>query len=121
MKYLPGSFTCRGAFPALVKFRLHACPRLVEFPEVHEGALPQLRTLDFSGCESLRTLPLSLEVLTSLRKLIVSDCDLTPLVGNIVISPQYGVGFTSNLMNFRESHSLDVRKSRGWTFSSHDM
>jgi Leucine-rich repeat (LRR) protein len=77
LEYLPSSFTCRGAFPALIKFRLRACPRLVEFPEVHEGALPQLQTLDFSGCESLGTLPLSLEVLTSLRKLIVSDCDLT--------------------------------------------
>jgi Leucine-rich repeat (LRR) protein len=77
LEYLPSSFTCHGAFPALIKFRLRACPRLLEFPEVHEGALPQLQTLDFSGCESLGTLPLSLEVLTSLRKLIVSDCDLT--------------------------------------------
>jgi hypothetical protein len=77
LEYLPSSFTGRGAFPALIKFQLCWCSRLVEFPEVHEGALPQLRTLDFSGCESLGTLPHSLEVLTSLRKLIVSDCDLT--------------------------------------------
>ncbi|KAH8936898.1 hypothetical protein BDL97_17G110700 [Sphagnum fallax] len=77
LEYLPSSFTHRGAFPALIKFQLYWCSMLVEFPEVDEGALPQLRTLDFSGCESLGTLPLSLEVLTSLRKLIVSDCDLT--------------------------------------------
>jgi Leucine-rich repeat (LRR) protein len=77
LEYLPSSFTRRGAFPALIKFQLYWCSMLVEFSEVDEGALPQLRTLDFSGCESLGTLPLSLEVLTSLRKLIVSDCDLT--------------------------------------------
>ncbi|CAM6012298.1 unnamed protein product [Sphagnum balticum] len=77
LEYLPSSFTCHGAFPALIKFQLCWCSTLVEFPEVHEGALPQLRTLDFSGCESLGTLPLSLEVLTSLRKLILSHCDPT--------------------------------------------
>ncbi|KAH8950324.1 hypothetical protein BDL97_10G079200, partial [Sphagnum fallax] len=77
LEYLPRSFTCRGAFPALVEFRLCHCWRLVEFPEVDEGALPKLQTLDFSGCESLGTLPLSLEVLTSLRNLILWDCDQT--------------------------------------------
>ncbi|KAH9569575.1 hypothetical protein CY35_03G140600 [Sphagnum magellanicum] len=77
LEYLPRSFTCCGAFPALITFELCGCWALVEFPEVDEGALPKLRTLDFSGCESLRTLPLSLELLTSFRKLIVSDCDLT--------------------------------------------
>jgi hypothetical protein len=39
-EYLPRSFTCRGAFPALREFRLCHCWRLVEFPEVDEGALP---------------------------------------------------------------------------------
>jgi len=73
LKYLPRSFTCCGAFPALRKFQLHHCLTLVEFPEVDEGALPKLQALDFSGCESLRTLPLSLEVLTSLRELILLD------------------------------------------------
>jgi hypothetical protein len=70
LEYLPRSFTCHGAFPALINFQL-CVPRLVEFPEVDEGALPKLQTLDFSGCLSLGTLPLSLELLTSLRKLIV--------------------------------------------------
>jgi Leucine-rich repeat (LRR) protein len=60
LEYLPRSFTCCGAFPALIKFRIWACSWLVEFPEVDEGALPKLRTLDFSGCLSLGTLPLSL-------------------------------------------------------------
>jgi hypothetical protein len=76
LDYLPSSFTCRGAFPALIRFQLYMCSTLVEFPEVHEGALPQLQTLDLSGCESLGTLPLSLELLTSLRNLLLWDCDL---------------------------------------------
>jgi hypothetical protein len=42
LEYLPSSFTCRGAFPALIKFQLCWCSTLVEVPEVHEGALPQL-------------------------------------------------------------------------------
>jgi Leucine-rich repeat (LRR) protein len=77
LEYLPRSFTCCGAFPALITFQLCGWSTLVEFPEVDEGALPKLRTLDFSSCKSLRTLPLSLELLTSLRKLILSYCDLT--------------------------------------------
>jgi hypothetical protein len=77
LEYLPRSFTCCGAFPALTTFKLCCWSTLVEFPEVDEGALPKLRTLDLSSCGSLRTLPLSLELLTSLRRLIVSDCDLT--------------------------------------------
>ncbi len=36
-------------FPALKIFQL-CVPRLVEFPEVDEGALPKLQTLDFTGC-----------------------------------------------------------------------
>jgi Leucine-rich repeat (LRR) protein len=76
LEYLPSSFTCRGAFPALIKFQLCWCSTLVEFPEVHEGALPQLRTLDLSGCVSLGTLPLSLELLTSLRNLLLWECHL---------------------------------------------
>ncbi len=79
LEYLPRSFTCCGAFPALIRFQLECCGRLVEFPEVDEGALPKLRTLDLSGCFSLGTLPLSLEVLTSLRNLIVWDCCLDTL------------------------------------------
>jgi hypothetical protein len=74
LEYLPRSFTCCGAFPALIWLKLGACASLVEFPEVDEGALPKLRKLDFSGCCSLEDLPLSLEVLTSLRKLTVEDC-----------------------------------------------
>ncbi len=64
LEYLPKSFTCHGAFPALINFQL-CLLRLVEFPEVDEGALPKLQTLDFSGCLSLGTFPLSLELLTS--------------------------------------------------------
>jgi len=77
LEYLPGSFTCCGAFPALIKFRLCCFSRLVQFPEVDEGGLPELRTLDFSGCDSLGTLRLSLEVPTSLKKLILLDCQHT--------------------------------------------
>jgi len=42
LEYLPRSFTCCGAFPALIAFQLNDCP-LVEFPEVDEGALPKLQ------------------------------------------------------------------------------
>jgi hypothetical protein len=61
-------------FPALIKLELHGCEALVEFPEVHEAALPQLQILDVSYCKSLEALPLSLEVLTSLRKLFLEEC-----------------------------------------------
>ncbi len=74
LEYLPRSFTCCDAFPALIKFEICGGQSLVEFPEVDEGALPKLRTLDFSGCDSLGTLPLSLKVLTSLKKLNVCFC-----------------------------------------------
>jgi len=74
LEYLPRSFTYRGAFPALITFSLSCCVTLVEFPEVDEGALPKLQTLDLTNCESLGSLPLSLEVLTSLRKLTVRYC-----------------------------------------------
>jgi Leucine-rich repeat (LRR) protein len=74
LEYLPRSFTCRGAFPALIKFRIGCFSSLLELPEVDEGALPKLRTLELDGCGSLGTLPLSLEVLTSLRKLILPEC-----------------------------------------------
>ncbi|CAK9879438.1 unnamed protein product, partial [Sphagnum jensenii] len=69
LEYLPRSFTCCGAFPALVRIRLDFCGKLVEFPEVDEGALPRLQILDLSFCYSLRSLPLSLELLTSFREL----------------------------------------------------
>jgi len=77
LEYLPRSFTCCDAFPALIVCRINSCWSLVEFPDVDEGALPKLRTLDFACCDSLRTLPLSLEVLTSLRNLIVVLCKET--------------------------------------------
>jgi hypothetical protein len=77
LEYFPRSFTCSGAFPALINFQIIGCESLVEFPEVDEGALPKLQNLDFSGCLFLGTLPLSLEVLSCLRNLILWDCDLT--------------------------------------------
>jgi disease resistance protein RPS2 len=74
LHYLPSTFTHPAAFPSLITFKLYVCECLLEFPEVHEGALPQLRTLELNRCSSFRTLPLSLEALTNLRKLIVLDC-----------------------------------------------
>ncbi|KAH9569574.1 hypothetical protein CY35_03G140500, partial [Sphagnum magellanicum] len=41
---------------------------------VNEAPLPKLRTLEFESCECLESLPLSLEVLTNLRKLIMLNC-----------------------------------------------
>jgi hypothetical protein len=74
---LPRSFTCCGAFPALIEFQICFFSRLVEFPEVDECALPKLPTLGFTSCTCLGTLPLSLEVLTSLRELILWECQDT--------------------------------------------
>ncbi|CAM5999748.1 unnamed protein product, partial [Sphagnum balticum] len=86
LEYLPRSFTCCGAFAPLINLQISYFSSLVEFPEVDEGALPKLRTLEFDSCDSLGNLPLSLEVLTSLRKLILLDCEetLKTLVGQIV-------------------------------------
>jgi Leucine-rich repeat (LRR) protein len=75
-KYLPKSFTRCGAFPALIILKIY-CSGLVEFPEVEDGALSKLRILQFGDCYSLKTLPLSLNYLTSLKKLILSDCPET--------------------------------------------
>jgi len=74
LKYLPRSFTHYGAFPALIRLNLSCC-NLVEFPEVDEGALPKLKTLDLTGCKSLTSIPDSLNFVTSLNKLIVVDCE----------------------------------------------
>jgi Leucine-rich repeat (LRR) protein len=76
LEYIPRSFTCSAAFPALILLRLEYCS-IVQFPEVDEGALPKLGKLVFECCSSLGTLPLSLEVLASLRELIVEDCGET--------------------------------------------
>jgi hypothetical protein len=74
LERLPASFTCRGVFPALIEFQLQGCINLVEFPEVEGGAIPKLQTLYFNGCYSLRSLPLSLEVLTNLKNLHLLSC-----------------------------------------------
>jgi hypothetical protein len=70
LKYFPNSFTSRGAFPALITLKIN-CKSLVEFPDVEDGALSKLRKLEFSSCYFLKTLPLSLNRLTSLKKLIL--------------------------------------------------
>jgi Leucine-rich repeat (LRR) protein len=63
---LPQSFTHRGAFPALNLFNLGQS-KIVEFPEVEEGAMPKLQWLDFDNCISLHTLPISISLLTSIQ------------------------------------------------------
>ncbi len=74
LERLPDSFTCCGAFPALIEFKIEGCGNLVKFPEVEGGAIPRLQTLSLVGCVSLRSLPLSLEVLTNLRNLHLQHC-----------------------------------------------
>jgi Leucine-rich repeat (LRR) protein len=74
LEYLPKSFTSCNAFPALIEFTIQDCGSLVEFPEVDEGALPNLRRLRFILCHSLGSLPLSLELLPSLRKMLLLYC-----------------------------------------------
>jgi len=73
LKYLPKSFTRCGAFPALINLSIK-CSGLVEFPEVKDGALSKLRKLQFDDCYFLETLPLSLNRLTSLKKLVLYCC-----------------------------------------------
>jgi Leucine-rich repeat (LRR) protein len=77
LEYLPKSFTSCNAFPGLIGFKIYHCDSLVEFPEVDEGALPNLRVLKFFMCDSLGSLPLSLEVLPSLRKILLFCCGET--------------------------------------------
>ncbi len=92
LKYLPKSFTCCGAFPALIRLKL-SCYLLVEFPKVDQGALPKLRTINFNGCLALETLPLSLEVLPNFSNLIVNkwtDILQNSCIGQIVKDLQYG-------------------------------
>jgi hypothetical protein len=61
----------------IIWFSLTFCSSLVELPEVDEGVLPNLRKLVFDACDSLGTFPLSLELLTNLREVYVSDCGET--------------------------------------------
>jgi len=74
LEYLPRSFTCCGAFPALIRLQL-SCYWLLQFPEVNEGAMCKLRILNLSNCRRLEILPLSLQLLTSLNSLIVVGCN----------------------------------------------
>jgi len=74
LETLPDSFTRCGAFPALIEFKIQDCRNLVKFPEVEGGAIPRLQTLSLNGCQSLLSLPLSLEVLTNLRNLHLQGC-----------------------------------------------
>jgi len=74
LERIPKSFTSCDVFPALILFYFTFCRSLVEFPEVDEHALPNLRLLHFNGCNSLGTLPLSLKLLTSLREILILNC-----------------------------------------------
>ncbi|CAM6064915.1 unnamed protein product, partial [Sphagnum tenellum] len=76
LKTLPLSLTRCGAFPALISLKIY-CTSLVEFPEVEDGALSKLRILYFGDCYSLKTLPLSLNYLTNLKKLVLNRCQET--------------------------------------------
>jgi hypothetical protein len=72
IKELPQSFTQRGAFPALNLFNLGQS-KIVEFPEVEEGAMPKLQWLDFDDCVFLHTLPASISLLTSIQTIILGS------------------------------------------------
>jgi hypothetical protein len=72
IKELPQSFTHGGAFPALTLFNLQQS-KLVEFPEVEEGAMPKLQSLNFDGCEFLHTLPTSISFLTTIQTITLES------------------------------------------------
>jgi Leucine-rich repeat (LRR) protein len=72
IKELPQSFTHRGAFPALNLFNLGQS-KIVEFPEVEEGAMPKLQWLDFDDFIFLHTLPASISLLTSIQTIILGS------------------------------------------------
>lgn len=52
---------------------MHFCSGLAEFPQIEEGALPQLMNLDVTGC-CFQNLPTSLGRLPKLVKLDLSRC-----------------------------------------------
>jgi leucine-rich repeat protein SHOC2 len=74
LECIPRSFTSCGAFPALIKLQLCSL-KLLQFPEMDAGAMCKLQILNLSNCQRLEILPLSLQVLTSLRNLILVDCN----------------------------------------------
>jgi Leucine-rich repeat (LRR) protein len=116
LQHLPTSFTCYGAFPALIRLKL-SCARLVEFPEVEKGALPTLRTLDLTGCSSLTILPHSLKLMTKLSSLIVEYCELLKISCRIncersSIWRKFNIQFTNT-----QKEALDVRNRRRYIFN----
>ncbi len=126
LKFLPRSFTCCGAFPALIKLNL-SCRSLVEFPEVDEGALPKLQTLDLNGCQSLESVPPSLVHLKSLRSVIVVDCEwyISEMSSRWEKRDIIKMSSTWEKRDRSESssqvQSFDMRNTRRYTFNLHNI
>jgi len=120
LKHLPPSFTRCGAFPALTRLKL-SCVDLVEFPEVEKDALTTLRTLDLTGCSSLKILPLSLKLLTKLRSLIVAHCadrlknSCRTNCKRSAIWKKLDIQFTN-----KQNEPLHVRNSKRYKFGADD-
>jgi Leucine-rich repeat (LRR) protein len=119
LKHIPTSFTHYGAFPSLISLKL-SCAKLVEFPEVEKDALPTLRTLDLTGCWSLKSLPLSLKQLTKLSNLIVEYCDdtLKDSCRTNCETSSIWRKFHIQVIN-TQKEPLHVQNSRKYTFSAH--
>jgi hypothetical protein len=114
LQYLPKSFTGSGAFPNLITLKL-SCYDLVEFPEVDEGVLCKLRTLNLTSCFELATFPLSLELLTNLKSLIIVKCK-----DELKNSCRKNWQISSRWRSF-DIHLDRMQNNRRYTFSDHPV
>jgi Leucine-rich repeat (LRR) protein len=74
IKKLPDSFTSADAFPSLKELNC-LDSGLVEFPEVADGAMPKLQTLNLDTT-NMKTLPDTLIYLTNLEVVYIHHNDL---------------------------------------------
>ncbi|CAM6083282.1 unnamed protein product [Calypogeia fissa] len=73
LRQLPSGFMSSTAFPALKELYMANCDGLQEFPDIEEGACPQLMVLELTGC-AFQTLPSSVSLLPELVKLKLNLC-----------------------------------------------
>jgi len=75
LEFLPRSFTSFGGFLVLLEFKLSSCSNFEEFLKVERDVMPKLQTLNLKSCESLESLLLFSEVLSSSKVLKLFECE----------------------------------------------